>query len=252
MKPRNFNEEDVVLWHEYTKLMKGVVEKLNQTYSDSHVSYALRTMHKRIMASMDSLLLLHAHSQHIYDYDASVILRGMYDTMLQSLYVLNNPDERARLYHEYRWVEKYNWMIKFDKNSTRFAVAISASEKRDSGEEEIRNNYQRVYGMFQGKNGKVRNRWYPGSLRDVAIDVGYEEEYDLLQSMLSSIVHSTPFAIMGDSFIKGPVASLMAAHFTMRYLGSVGKFQGVMFEEAECSIIGDSNKNWFDLFVMKE
>lgn len=247
---RNFSEKDTIIWQKTGSIIARIIGLLNENSTPGPIQDATTQLHRRLTGTLDTVIFLCGESQTSHEDDTTTLLRSMYDTLLQALYILTKAEhrlERSKLYLDYYWVEKYRWMHLFDGNETAFAKHISASPKRATGEQDLRDNYNRVKQNFLGKNSKKPRRyWYTGSLRDIAKDVGYESEYELMQSMLSSVVHTSPFSMLSKQTMSKDRALMMAWHFSIRYIGAVAEAFGLKLTDEEQHAISLSKKNWFD------
>ena len=252
MKPINLSNEELIVINKQLELANQIVTKISHKDPHTPASDALRVFHKRLTSSLDTLQLICGYSKHNYHYDAVMILRGMYDAMLQAMYIISVPSEvskRAELYHDYIWIEKHSLLGRFDKSTTRFANLIKNSPMRATNEKTIIEQFNRVKTKYLCKNGRVRSNWYPGKLDIIAKDVGLSDEYELMQHTLSKVVHSTPFGVKGNSIIKGPSALTMGFHFVFRCLGAIGKYQNIEFSQDESDVIDIAQRCYFDAHI---
>lgn len=227
----------------------GIVARLNKARQNGPVTEAIELLLGRIVGAGNSLLVLRDKSPHNFIFDGAMVLRGVYDAMLQALYILKDAsarNERARLYLDYFWVEKKSTLELLDRNPTQFAKRISQSPRRTNAEPAIESEYQRVLPQFQNKKGKPRDHWYEGNLRDLARSVGLEPEYEILQRQLSGVVHSSSYALregmpMGDFLLLD-----LVWRFSFRVLGQFAEYAGIALDKVELDLVSISNGIVFD------
>ncbi|NQU21375.1 MAG: hypothetical protein HQ567_08840 [Candidatus Nealsonbacteria bacterium] len=228
----------------------GIVCRLNASRRDTAVTRAIELLLGRIVGAGNSLRVLHNHAPHEFDFDGAMILRGIYDAMLQALFILHDPakrDERAQDYLDFYWVEKEKTIGLFDGNRTYLSRRISQSARRPSAEPAIKQEIQRVRPRFENSNGRLRNHWYKGSLRELAGAVGFEAEYEILQQQLSGAVHASAYTLQDGSYYRGFLLLDFAWRLSFRVLGSAAEYVGIELDEAERELVGLSRTNVFDL-----
>ena len=206
----------------------------------------------RITCGLESLRALHRHAQHDFRTDGMTLLRAIYDAHLQALYILADPgeaDERARLFVDYRWIEQRRMQELLEGNSTQLARTLLTSPKRAEGEAAREENDQRLRPKYLTRKGKdVRTNWYPGSLRELAREVGLESEYEILQRDLNGAVHSSPTALLAGASFSGPEHLLLVGWKLMfRVLGRIAQHHGVPLGDEHEEIVRDAMTNLYDL-----
>ena len=226
----------------------AIVAKLNAARRDSPVSTAIDLLLGRIVGAANSLRVLRERAPHDFGFDGAMILRGIYDAMLQALYILVDPvhrTERAQLYLDFFWVEKKKAIQLFDKSPTALGKRISESPQRASVEPAIEQEIERVRPSFENAKGKLRNHWYDGSLRDLAKAVGFEAEYELLQKHLSGVVHSSAYALKEGMPIQGFLLMAFTWRFSFRVLGQFAANTQITLDDDERGLVRLSDANVF-------
>jgi hypothetical protein len=227
----------------------NIVAKCNDVRRKNSVTNAIGLLLGRIVGAGNSLRVLREHAPHDFTFDGSMILRGIYDAMLQALFILSNPqfqEARASQYLDYSCVEKHKAIDLFDKSQTHLGHRISKSTRRANAEPEIEQEFQKVRQQFESKDGKVRKQWHEGTLRDLAKDVGLESEYEILQKQLSGIVHSSAWAFQNFAAIYNPdLLQTFAWKFSFRVLGKYTCYAGVTLDEIESGLVRRSEFNIF-------
>lgn len=131
--------------------------------------------------------------------DVGTLVRAVYEAYLQSAYILHEQSrqhERARLYLEYEHVEKRVVLDKLFRHGTVISEALRGSPLRPDGEARMEAEYNRVKDRYLNQRRRgVRDKWYEGTLRNLAEAVGEEAEYDFFVSAFHGYVHSSAFAI---------------------------------------------------------
>lgn len=111
----------------------AIVRRLNAARREGPVTVAIELLLGRIVGAGNSLRVLREHSPHDFVFDGAMILRGIYDAMLQALFILidaSRREDRARQYLDYRWVEKQNAIHLFDRSPTYVGRRVSESPRR--------------------------------------------------------------------------------------------------------------------------
>lgn len=227
-----------------------IVRKLNEVKKPGCVSMAIEMISRRIIASGDSLATLHCKSPHEWEFDGTSILRNIYDVMLQGLYIMTDSakrEERAQLYLDFMKVERKERINLMDASRTDIAKHVSGSPMRPEAEPEIKKQFDAVKDQFTTKKGKLRDRWYPGSLRDLATETGLEPEYDLMQRFLSGVVHSSPLTLKEGPFVRGFLLMDWYWRFAFRVLGAYATYKQVELDETENGLIEMARTNIFNV-----
>ena len=227
-----------------------IVTKLNAVRKVGCVAVAIEMISRRIIGSGDSLAILHKHSPHDWMFDGISILRNIYDVTLQGLYIMSEPakrDERAQLYLDFMDVERMKRIGLFDASDTDIAKHFSSSPKRPEAEPAIKQRFDAVKDRFMTKKGELRDYWYRGSLRDLAKASGLEGEYELIQRLLSGVVHSSPLTLRDGPFLTRFFLLDCQWRFAFRILGVYAEYKGIELDETETALIGDARANVFNL-----
>jgi hypothetical protein len=231
-------------------IANAIVAKINDARRQSPVTETIELLLRRIVGAGNSLRVLREHAPHDFASDGVMILRGIYDAMLQALYVLVDSrrwEERARLYLDFYWVEKEKAIHLFDNSQTYLGGRISKSLRRGSVEPAIEQEIQRVRPMFENAKGKIREHWYEGNLRDLANAVGFEAEYELFQKHSSGVVHSSAYALREGMPIRDFLLMDLAWRFSFRVLGKFAEFADVTLNVDERELIRLAENNVFDI-----
>ena len=177
-----------------------------------------------------------------------MILRGIYDAMLQALYILSDPlqrEARADDYLDFRWVERKSTIPLFDSSPTCLAQQISKSPRRAGTEPTIDTRYASVCPKFKNAKGQLRDHWYEGRLRDLAKAVNLESEYEILQKQLSGTVHSSADALQDQPAYPEYVLLSLAWTFSFRVLGKFAEYAQVTLDRYEGELVRLSESNIF-------
>jgi len=220
----------------------ALAKKLYDARRDSSVTRAIELLLGRLVCAGNSLRVLREHAPRDFFFDGAMILRGMYDTMLQALYIMSDPaqqESRATQYLDYYWIEKHEMIAVIDSSTTDVGQRLSRSAKRAGAEPAIEKEFQRVRPIFENNKGKLWNRWYKSDLRKLSKDkdIGLESEYEILQKQLSGAVHSSPYALQEPLLYKGFPLMMFAWKFIFRVLGKFADYNGIALEKHESDLI---------------
>ena len=235
----------------YANSHNGLIKKLLDVRRENPVTTAIELLLGRLVCAGQSIAVLRKDALHNSAFDRAMILRGMYDTMLQALYILSDPaqqESRATQYLDFYWVEKHKTLAVFDQSPTYTGQRISRSTMRENAEPAIKKEFERVRNKFQNKNGKLSNNWYESDLRVLAKDenIGLESEYEILQKQLSAAVHSSAFALREPAFFSESIPMVMFAwKFIFRVLGKFADYNRISLDTLEIDLIARSAKNIF-------
>ncbi|MDZ4779613.1 MAG: DUF5677 domain-containing protein [Planctomycetia bacterium] len=191
---------------------------------------------------------------HDWKLDACLILRGVYDAMIQALYILGDrtkADDRGQLYIDHYLIEKVEMLERYVSSPTFLGNKMANSPKRAAAEPQIRAEFNKVCGKFvvtkKGKFAGYRTNWYRGTLRDLSQEIGLETEYELIHKMLSGAVHSSAYAIQEGCGILDEHVADIAVKFHLRILSKLCNLLGVPLDKFESDICGLADRNMFEL-----
>ncbi len=228
----------------------GIIRKVNAVQKLGPVPVAIEMIASRLVNSGNSLVVLRRDSPHDYGFDAASILRTIYDVMLQGLYIMADSakqEERAQLYLDFMHVERKQRIEAMDASGTDLAKRISSSPKRANAEPAIEEQVKNVRAKYTGKNGKVRRKWYPGTLHDLASATGLKAEYELMQKFLSAAVHSSPLTLREGPSVRDFRPIDWHWQFAFRIHGAYAEYKGVTLNEIEKGLIDLARTNVFNL-----
>jgi hypothetical protein len=142
--------------------------------------------------------------------DAGVLLRAMLDAYLQAEYIYcdsNRRQERSHDYLDFEHVERFNLQERVLKHDNWLSNQLKSSPNRPVGETRVRQEFDRVKARFVSGGqrarhapARTRDKWYAGSLRDIANTLGKESEYDTFVAAFNGCVHSSALSVL-----NGPV-----------------------------------------------
>ena len=155
--------------------------------------------------------------------------------------------DRAQLYLEFMDVERKQRIELMDCSSTDVAKRISGSPKRISSEPKIEKRFNEVKAKYQTEKGTIRRYWYPGTLRDLAKAADLEPEYELMQRLLSGVVHSSPLTLKEGPLVHGFRLIDWHWRFAFRILGAYAEYKGIALDQTEQCLISSARQNVFDL-----
>lgn len=237
-------DEDSLFWRGATRVAEGILGQLRTAGKRGAVSDAVELLLNRMIEDINSLWVLRLHSAHEYGFSGAVILRAMYDTHLQALYILRDPrqsETRARLYLDFEWVERDNLRRMIDKNPTAVAGKLRVSPRRQLAEPHLDEQFNRIKANYVDKRGRrCRDTWYEGRLRSLAKAVRLESEYELLQRELSGVVHSSAFAMRYGPVISARHLLTMAWDLVFRVLGRVAELHEIELTDEQREVIEGS------------
>jgi len=200
---------DRVLKARVTRMLEETITALAQKPRKRPSEHALLGFLVRGAGTWKSInYLINAtnHSQDDADAisnDCGALLRCLYDAFIQAGYVFAVPKERearGELFLNYYAIERHQRSQEVVKLKTPFAKKIAQSPMRAAGEKRNKREYDRVKHLYlnkskKNKKEKVRDHWYPGTLRDRSQDVGCLNEYISFVKSLNGSTHSGPAAI---------------------------------------------------------
>ncbi len=236
-------------FEDHRKAANEILKSLNKVYKTGPVSVAIEMIASRIVTSGDSLAVLQNNSPHDYAFDAASILRNIYDVMLQGLYIMVDPakrEERAKLYLDFMHVERKRQIELMDASDADLAKHFTNSLKRVDAKPIIEKQYNEVRAKYTSKKGKVRKKWYPGHLSDLAQAVGFEPEYELMQMFLSSVVHSSSLTLEEGPIVCDFLLNECHWKFAFRILGAYAEYKGIALNDKQY-FIDSARRNIFDL-----
>lgn len=229
------------IYEEAVTLNEFVLAQVRQHVHEDSVAKASSLLCKRIVDALGSIYVLRSNAGPSWNLDGVVILRSTYDATLQLLFMLHDPEkraERAELYLDFLYIERHNLRKQIDCSDTAVARDVASSSLRASGEVELDAGLREVGKRYLTKEGskifkeegqdyltspnaKYRPSWYPGTLGDLARQVGYGSEYDLFQKQASASVHASPMPLMVGSMIRSRRMIVWATFLTLRASGAV-------------------------------
>jgi hypothetical protein len=229
----------------------GIAQRINAAMNDSPIWVAVSMLAGRIVNAGNSLTALQDNALHDYHCDAATIARGAYDATLQALYILAGKDEaytRAMLYLDFCVVDQVRFIGLIENGASGLAKRLRESKLRGASEPLIKAEYDRVKGRYEQPNGKLRRDWYRGTLDDLAIEAGYQDEYKLLQKYLSSAVHSSAYgtknsAQWGDKFTM----NLWMCWFGFRVITRCAEILGINLSNDESGLASMAKKSVFEM-----
>ena len=242
------SQKDNEFWSIHENICQKLFCAINGKVKHDTTARALNLLAMRITNSTSSLWVLRCCAEEFFSMDGASILRCIYDATLQALYILQKPHERANDFFDYEWVEKTKGIDWIDSSDTNIASKVRNSPLRPEGEKLCKKEFAHVENNFKGKKGKLRDRWYAGSLRDLAKDLGFESEYEYIHKQLNGAIHSSPLSLKSGPLVEGTHLLTWAIHFNWRVLHKITQYYKISLEDAglnqdECEVIKEAENS---------
>lgn len=154
-----------------------------------------------ICSVVDSLLKLFNINPQFFPVPIAFILaRSIFETNITALYISKEPRQRALAFIEYGNIvkeERFRRLLKYkDTNVEPWAAFVNLvlSEEYYPKQDKIEAGLKKVKPMFEfvTKAGKKKmfTNWANKSMREMAIEVNHEIEYDIFYPELSNFTHN--------------------------------------------------------------
>jgi len=244
----DIEQAETQLWELHCGMGRRVITRIHLEQERDPVLKALLAFLVGMWNSTATLWTLRCNASHPYGMDANAILRVLYDAGLQARHITHDPakrQERAQDYLDYalvEWDQVRKWA---DSKDSPLARAVSNSPRWADAEPELEQRLSMVKGRFQSAKGDYRRTWYLGTLRDLAKEVGLEDEYAFLQRGLSGCVHSSSQKLSYGPLVRERNCLTFACALAWRVLGDAVEYAGekqihIALDEEESRIVRSS------------
>ncbi len=243
--PQN-DDEAIEFWHEAGNV---ILRRINESGKTGVVVEATNRLMGRIVQSGNSLSTLYYNAQHDWSWDGAALLRIIYDTMIQALYVMHDPSERdvlAQRFLDYEAIEHRKSVRVIDRRETAMAKQLADSPKRAASEREWKDKFDRVCTKYGYNPDKPPQHWYSGALKELADKAGYKTEFEFIHPQLSGAVHSSYFAIRGNMPYSRYHYVHMGQLMAFRVVASLAEYAGIAFDEVESFMVKVARANFLD------
>lgn len=243
--PQN-DDEAIEFWHEAGN---EILRRINESGQTGDVVQATNALMGRIVHSGNTLASLYYHAQHDWSWDGAALVRIIYDTMIQALYIMHDAGEcevLAQRFLDYAAVEHQKGVRIVDRRETDMSKRLADSSKRAAVENLWSKEYSRVCSKYGYNPAKPPQHWYSGALKELAETAGYKTEFEFLHPQLSGAVHSSYFAIRNNMpysryhFVH--IGQLMA----FRVVAKLAEYAGVAFDEVESFMVKVARANFLN------
>jgi hypothetical protein len=214
------------------------------------VTHTVGHLLNRITRSIESLTLLFRKNASEAELDGASIVRTVYDAHLQVLYILDDPEPRAKLYADFFNVEWHKFREMIDRRPEGLFKLVARSPNRAKTEPANDANFRRVEAAYRRPNGTYRQNWYNGTPRDIARRVGYEGEFLVLSRLLNPIVHSSAFGLFSPTQMNGDGVVSLAWDLLFRCMGKTLEYEGLMSKldaDIATNVVRPTYKPMFEL-----
>ncbi len=224
-------------------LLKEVLRKSHEHSKSDSVSRALLYFLCRVCNTWQSIWTLRKHSpnQSIFMVDAGMLLRAMFDAYLQAEYMLSDPVkavERANDYLDFEHVERHKQAERTLHYNNELTTMLELSPRRIVGEKKLEQEYNRVKNRYPGgKKDRIRDKWYPGNLSQIAQILDKKAEYDGILAVFHGCVHSSALAVR----LGPPISPEYVSHWASTIAARVAKLSvvhnGITIDEGDLKVL---------------
>lgn len=206
-------------------ILDRVVSAVYGKQADDPVGAALLCLLVRVGNTFRTIRVLRSNAcgdfAKCFDVDAGALLRCMFDAYLQAHLITRDAAESNRLaqmYLDFEHVERFKTQGKVIGHDNRLSRQLLASPHKEDGQRRLQEEFDRVKGPFliEGKGDKTRDKWYKGTLQQLAADAGKLDEYDTFATPFSCCVHSGSFAVRGGPLFPMKHMTMLASQLAAR------------------------------------
>jgi hypothetical protein len=180
------------VWKRLLETQKWIIERWSENPLPGRADEAARRLINRadhLVAAGAALLKLHR------EFELPLMIRSLWEVSVQFEYLMAVPVPRSELFLDFEHVTKYKTAQARVSTPGEVGDRVRASPLRAQGEARLLVEFQRVKSNYARTTGagSLRTHWYPGTLRDLAAEVGREGEYKAVYALYSAWSHGDPW-----------------------------------------------------------
>jgi len=228
----------------YHTVAMSICAKLEAAGTTGDTLQTIIAIQNRMIHAVDAVQLLDRLEDSRSD--QALLLRGMYDLHIQTLFLLSDPATNVPDYLDFMRVEQFEWGELLTSSKTVLAKNIMAQSAIGQAISDRTADYNAVKHRFLTNSGKkCRPHWYKGTLADLADKVNRREEYDIMQKILSQVVHSSSIAMTRPLMIPDMAFIHDAWIVTLRVLGAMAACLKITLDARESAMVKSVNGSIF-------
>jgi hypothetical protein len=151
---------------------------------------------------------------------------------------MKDPQPRAEMYRDFAYVTRYRRQQDIYKNPSGQIISfIASSPVRARSEPHTTSKFNKVKSRFLKSNGKkLWDKWYCKTSRDLAKEIGWEDEWRLWYTFSSDWIHGDPMSLQTDCFppMTGGELLFQCFRYYVRILSHLSKDLVLTSEQHEC------------------
>lgn len=205
------------------------------------LSMASKAMVMRMISAQNAMGCLgtYLHPKFNVSFDLMTLLRTMYDTHLQALYMtasVDTAESRAQTFLDYDAVDKLDLLRLWKHNRSAFSTEMLRRVNLNPTRDEDIARFESIASKFKTPPGAKRphkDTWWGGGLHQLAADkaINLLAEYEILQRLLSGALHANPATILWTGSALPPdLCVLSGGHLTIRVAGRLATCRGVALD----------------------
>jgi len=207
---------------------------------------AVRLLTGRMARSMEAITDVLRIRGEDGEFDGTTLLRTIYDTHLQGLYILQDPEPRATLYLNFVFIEWHRWkkMLLENKNPLTESILQSMAD----GDGQFKKSFDEFERAFRipDKPSKHRENWYVGNLTTIAQGVGYGSECRYMSRLLNPVVHSSALGLQWGKHPTGIMIQHWGWTCVLRVMGRYCEYEKVILHPEEKKHIDEAYEDIFN------
>lgn len=245
----------------FFKIVRSVIVRVHDRKNQDNVSRALFYLLVRVANTWMSVRTLRKHSpdDKVFMVDAGVLLRCMFDAYLQADCILRDSstcEETATLYLDFEHVEKFKNSQRILRHDNALTKRLRVSPIKAKGEKRLQEEFDRVKDQYlvekRQSDGSVRrgprtrNKWYEGTLHQLAEAAGKLQEYDTFVTPFSGCVHSSAFAVGTGPQVAASNVLVLASTVAARVLIMNIRYNELEIDKAERELVQIFATSWLE------